>query len=117
MMQADPMSQPFLDLRSIGTGELEPLKRAGDRRLFLARANINAREILRALRRFQLSKMHNVNRSFALCRQSFERLRQRRLGIRILQRNRPLFGLHRNAWPSVQLRKLLFQERSVAKSR
>src|SRR5437899_358677 len=81
MMQSNPVPQPFFDLRSVRAAELEALQGARDSALFLARADIDAGEILRALRRFQLREMNYVNRSFASGRQCFECLSQSGLGV------------------------------------
>jgi hypothetical protein len=55
-MQSDAVPQPLLDLRSIRAAELEAFQRVADRLLLLARADVRAHEILRALRRLELGK-------------------------------------------------------------
>ena len=62
VMQPDAVPQPFLDFRAVRAGELEAFQRVGDRGFFLARADVDAGEILRALRRFQLREMHDIHR-------------------------------------------------------
>ena len=77
VVQADAVFEPFPDFRSVRTGELEPFERRADGVLLFARAHVDAGEILRALRRFELGEMHDINRAFAFSRQAFQRLGER----------------------------------------
>ena len=63
VMQPDAVPQPLANLRPVRAAELEAFQRVRDRRFFLARADIDAREILRALGRFQLREMHDIDRA------------------------------------------------------
>ena len=114
VMQADAMPQPFLDLSAVWAGEFEAFDRAGDGGLFLARADVDAREILRALRRFKLSEMDDVHRRLAFCGQAFERLGQRQFRVGMLQRDRPVRGGHGGGRALVQLRQFFLEERRLA---
>ena len=57
-----PCLQPFLDLGAVRAGEFESFQGVGDGVLFLPGANIDAGEILRALRRLQLREMDDIDR-------------------------------------------------------
>src|SRR5258706_205989 len=76
VMQSDAVAQPFLDVGSVGTAELESFERAANRRLLLARADVDARKILRALRRFELREVDDIHRRLAISDEAFERLGQ-----------------------------------------
>src|ERR1044071_5543168 len=58
VVNANPMLQPFTNLRSVGAGEFKSLHSVAQSGFFFTSANINAGETLRALRRFQLGEMH-----------------------------------------------------------
>ena len=90
VVQTDAVPQPLLDLRTVGAAELETLDRARYRGLLLARRHVEAREILRALPRFHLREVDDINGRFAVVDQLFERRGQREIGIGELQRNRPV---------------------------
>ena len=93
-MDADPMAQPLFDFRPIRAAELETLEFTGNRRLLLTRADIDAHEVLRALRRVGLSDVHDVNRPLALQQQVLQCQRERNLGLDMLQRHRAGLGAH-----------------------
>ena len=81
VMQPDPVPEELLDFRPVRTRKAEPRERLRDGRLLLARAHIDAREILRALRRLELREMHHIHRRLPLRENPLERPRQRRLRV------------------------------------
>ena len=76
------MSGPY------GLREAEALDLLGDRVLLLARAEVEAREVLRALGRVGLREVDDVDRRLVLGHELLERLRQRDLGVGVLERHR-----------------------------
>src|SRR5882672_555536 len=101
-MQPDAVTQPFLDLGAVWTGELKALQRVRDRRFFLARTDVDAREILRALRRLHLREVDDIDRTLSLRDEALERLRERRLGVGILERHGPFARRHCDGRTPVQ---------------
>ena len=90
MVQTNAVPQPFLDFGAVGTGELHALQRAGDGRLFFFGGDINAREVLRALRGLQLREVHDIDGNLAIGHQRFDGLRQGQLGIGMIKGDRPI---------------------------
>ena len=117
VMQPDAVPQPLLDVRPVGAAELESFERVGDRGFFLARANVDAREILRALRRLQLREVDDIHRRLALGREAFQRFGQRQFRIRMLQRHRPVRGRDGHRRPPVEPREFLLEKCRVAQRR
>src|SRR5439155_14448064 len=60
MVQPDAVLEPFPDFRTVRAGELEPFKEISNGVLLLARADVDAGEILRALRGLQLRKVNHI---------------------------------------------------------
>ena len=114
VMHANALLEPRADVWPIGTGELESGQFPAKHGFFLARADVEAGEILRALSRFGLCEMHHIDRRFALAHQPFERLGQRRLRVRELERHRALDGFHRHARLPVAPGQFLLEEAGVA---
>ena len=86
--------------------------------LLLARADVDAREILRALRRLRLREMHHIHRRLALGGELLQRLRQRDFRVGKLQRHRARpcdFTVDRRA-PG-ELRQFLLEELRLAQRR
>ena len=73
-MQSNAVLEPLSNFGSVWTGEFESLKRAPNGVFFFTGANVDTREILGALRRFQLREMHDVNGAFAFAREPFQSL-------------------------------------------
>ena len=90
MVQSDAMFEPFPDFRTVRAGELEPFKEISNGVLLLARADVDAGEILRALRGLQLREVNDIDRAFVFGDELFQRLGQRRFGVRVFQRHGPL---------------------------
>ncbi len=84
-------------LRTVGAvraREAETRDRGPDRVLLLARAEVEAREVLRAVGGVLLREVDDVDGRLALRGELVERLRERDLGVGVLERHRPLAGLH-----------------------
>ena len=113
VMQTDAVPQPLLDVGTVGTAELEAFHRAAQRRLFLAGADVEAGEILRALGRFKLGEVDHIDRGLAIGQQRFKRLGQRQFGIGVLQRHGPVRGDDGGRRPAREPRELLGEERRV----
>jgi len=114
MVQPDAVLEPLPNLGAVGAAELEPLQRRADGVLLLARADVDARKVLRALGRFQLGEVNHIHRRLALRHQALQRRRQRQLGIGVFQRHRPIRGRHGDGGAPVQARELRLEERRVA---
>ncbi len=113
-----PWRSHFLISGPYGLRELEALQRLRDRRLLLARADVRAHEILRALRRLGLREMDDIDRRLSRRRRSaLERLRQRRLRVGKLQRHRPIRRRDGHGLAPVQPRQFLLEKRRVAERR
>ena len=82
---------------------MKSFQRAAQGGFFLARADIDAGEILRALGRFQLGEVDHINRAFALARQPFQRLGQGNFRVGIFQRHGTILGRNRHRRTPVQL--------------
>ena len=91
VVQADAVFEPFAYLRAIGTCKLEAFECVPQRSFFLARADIEAGEILRALSGLKLRKVDDIDRSLGLGDEIFERGGERELRIGKFQRNWTLF--------------------------
>src|SRR5207247_8921521 len=89
----------------------------GDRRRLLARTNVDAREILRALRSFQLREVDDIHRRSTTGGEAFQRFGQRQLRILIRQRNGPVGGGNGNRRPSGEPRQFFLEKRGVAQRR
>jgi hypothetical protein len=74
VMQPDAVFEPFFDLRAVRAAELEAFQRASENVLLFAGADIEAGEILRALRRLQLGEMDDIDGGLAFGGEAFERL-------------------------------------------
>ena len=114
VVQPDAVPQPFLDLRAVGARKLEPFERVGDGRFFLAGADVDAREILRALGRVELREMHDVDGAFAAGDKVFQRLRERRFAVGKLQRHGPVLRLHGDGGAAVEPGQFLLEKRRLA---
>ena len=101
----------------VRAAELESFERVGQRGLFLAGADVDAREILRALRGLQLREMDHIHRRLAVGDEAFQRLGQRQFRIRMLQRHRPVRGRNGHRRPPVEPREFLLEKRRVAQRR
>ena len=71
VVQADAVPQPVLDFRAVGAGELEAFQGVRDGGLFVAGANVDAGEILRALGRLQLGEVDHIHGGAARWRPGF----------------------------------------------
>ena len=112
-----PCRSHFLMSGPYGLLNLNPSSALAMRGLFLAGADVDAREILRALRRFQLREMDDIDRRLAVGDEAFQRLGQRQFRIRMLQRHRPVRGRNRHRRPPVEPREFLLEKRRVAQRR
>ena len=117
VMQSDAVSQPLLDLRPVGTGELDSFERVRDGGFFVARADIDAREILRALGRFQLREVDHIHGRPSVGDETFERLGERQFGILMRQRHRSVGGSYRHRRTTSESREFFLKERRVAECR
>ena len=82
VVQADALLEPLADVGAVRAGEAEALDRLRDRVLLLARAEVEAGEVLRAVRRVLLREVDDVDRRLALGDELLERLGQRDLRSR-----------------------------------
>ena len=71
VVEADAVLEPLPDVRAVGAGELEAFERAADGVLLLARADVDAGEILRALGGLELREVDDIDRGLALRRPGF----------------------------------------------
>ena len=94
VVQADALLQPLAHVRPVRAREAEAGDLGRDRVLFLARAQVEAREVLRAVGRVLLREVDDVDRRLLLGHELLDRLGERDLGVRVLERHRPLAGLH-----------------------
>ena len=97
VVHADAVPQPALHLLAVRTGETHALQLLLQCRLLLLRADAEAHQTLRGLRRRALREMHEVDRRTLLLQQRGHALGQGRLGILELQRHRPAVAAHRHA--------------------
>ena len=94
VVQTNAVAQPAFEFRPVRTQEAKTFQRAGDRRFFVLGANVDARERLCALGRGGLCEVHDVQRPLAARHQTFQGLRERRLGVGVFQWDGALGGAH-----------------------
>ncbi len=114
VVQADAVLQPLPDLGSVGARELEVGDDSGERRLLLARADLQAREVLGAAGRVGLREVHHVDRGLAFLGELLEGARERDFGVGKFERHRPVARLHGSRRPAVERGQRLLEERGVA---
>ena len=114
VVQADPLLQPFAYVGAVGAREAEALDRFRDGVLLLAGAEVQAREVLGAGRGVLLREVDDVDRCLVLRDELLHHLRQRDLGIGVLEGHRPFDGLHGRRRPAVEAGERLREERHVA---
>jgi hypothetical protein len=90
VVQADAVAQPLADVGPYGLLKSKPAMRVGDLRLLLARADLQAREVLRAAGRLRLREVHHVDRRLALVDELLDGVGERHLGVGVLERHRAL---------------------------
>ena len=95
VVQADAVPQPLADVGAVRAAEREAGDARGDLGLLLPGADLEAGEILRAARRVRLREVDDVDRRLALVDQLLDRVRQRNLGVGVLERHRAIAGLDR----------------------
>ena len=114
MMQADAVAQPLAHVGAVGAGELEAGDPRRDLGLLFLRADLQAGEVLRAARGVGLREVHHVGRRLAFVDQFLDGVRERNLGVGIVERHRALAGLDGEGRAAIQLRHRLFEEPRVA---
>ena len=92
----------------------KPAIASPDRVLLLARAEVQAREVLRAVRGVLLREVDDVDRRLVLRDELLQGLRERDLGVGVLERHRPLHRLHDGRGPAVPPGEVLREEGHVA---
>ena len=113
-----PCLQPLADLRAVRAREPEARDRRRDRVLLLARADVEAREVLRAVRRVRLREVDDVDGRLALrrrasraCARAGSRSRRTRAAPAARPTSRSTVGR------PLQRGQLLLEERRVAERR
>ncbi len=114
VMQADAVLQPLADIRPVRAAEVEVGHQLRERRLLFPAADLQAGEVLRARRGFGLGEMDDVDGRLGLGHELLERVRERDLRVREVQRNRSVGRPDRDAGPAVQAGQRLLEERGVA---
>ena len=117
MVQPNPVLEPPANVGAVGTGEFKPFQLAADGVFFFARADIDAGEILRALRRFQLREMHDIDGASAFAGEPFQRLGQWNFRVGELERDGTVAGLNRDRGPPIAFCEFLLEKGRLAKSR
>ena len=103
----------MLDVGTVRTAELEAFHRAAQRRFLLTGADVQAGEILRALGRFKLGEVNDIDRGLAIGQQGFEGFRQGHLRIGMLQGHGAVRGDDRGRRTPGESREFLRKERRV----
>jgi hypothetical protein len=114
VVHADALLEPLADVGAVRAGEAEILDRLRHRVLLLARAEVETREVLCAVRGVLLGEAHHVHRRLPLRDELLQRLRHRDLGVRILERDRPLPGFHGGGGAAIEPGERLLEKRHVA---
>ena len=114
VVDADPLLEPLADVGAVGAREAEARDRLAHRVLLLAGAEVQAREVLGAVRGVLLGEVDDVDRRLAFRDELLQGLGQRDLGIGVLEGHRPLDGLHGGGGPAVEPGEGLREERHVA---
>ena len=104
------MSAPYGLLKS------KPAIRVGDLGLLLPGADLQAGEVLRAARRVRLREVDDVGGRLALVHELLDRVRQRDLGVGVLERHGPIAGLHRDRRAPVEARERVLEERACRRA-
>ena len=114
VVDPDALLQPLADVGAVGAGEAEPGDGGPDRVLLLASAEVEAREVLGAVRGVSLGEVHDVDGCLALRDELVEGLGERDLRVGVLERHRPLARFHDGGGPAGAPREVLGEERHVA---
>ena len=117
VVQADAVPQPLADIGAVRAGEREAGDPRRDLGLLLPGADLEAGEVLRAARRVRLGEVDDVGGRLALVDELLDRMRQRDLGVGVLERHRAIAGLHRDRRPPVEARQGVLEEPRVAERR
>ena len=114
VVQANALLEPLADVGTVGASEAEPGDRGSHRVLLFAGTEVEAREILRALRRVFLREVHHVDRRLVLRGELVQGLGQRDLGVGVLEGHRPLDRLDDGRGSAVAPGEVLREEGHVA---
>src|SRR4029434_5768472 len=96
MVKADAVPEPFANVAAIRAAELEVGDARGDLGFLFLRANLEAGEILRALGGFGLREVDDVDGRLAFVHELLDRVRERDLGVGVLEGHGALAGLYRH---------------------
>ena len=101
VMEADAVLEPAADVGAVRAGELEAFQRVGEGGFFLARADVDAREILGALGGFELGEVDDIDGAFALGREAFEGLGEGDFGVGEFERHGAILGSDGDGWTAI----------------
>ena len=90
VVEADPLLEPLADVGAVGAREAEVRDRGGHRVLLLARREVQAREVLGAVRGVRLREVDDVDGRLLLRDELLEGLGEGDLGVGVLEGHRPL---------------------------
>ncbi len=89
VVQPDAVPEPLADRAAVRAREVEPGDPVGNFGLLLARADLQAREVLRAAGRVGLREVHDIGGRLPLGDQLLDRVRQGHFGVAELERDGP----------------------------
>jgi hypothetical protein len=116
-VQADAVPKPLADVGAVWAGEREAGGARRDFGLLLPGADLQAGEVLRTARGVRLREMDDVGGRLALVHELLDRMRQRDLGVGVLEGNGAIAGLHRDRRATVEAADRVLEEPRIAERR
>jgi hypothetical protein len=117
VMEADAVPEPLADVGAVRAAEREAGDARRDLGLLLPGADLEAGEVLRAARGVLLCEVDDIGGRLALVHEFLDRMRQRNLGVGVLEGHGTIAGFHRDRRAPVEARDGILEESRVAERR